>query len=114
MNETNESAWQSKIDAIRWYHEFDFGNDLKARSLESDVEWHRRVWSFIRNNLASIDFQGKTVLDVGTSSLVSPPRRNWFQVADMALAAALVGRIIASPILVSFLSKLLQRTAAKP
>lgn len=59
------SQMQSRIDAITWYHEFDFGNDLKARSTMSDAEFHRQVWRFIERNLDAIDFTDKTVLDIG-------------------------------------------------
>jgi tRNA (mo5U34)-methyltransferase len=56
---------QGRIDSIRWYHEFDFPNGLKARSQLPDVAAHRAVWSFIRDQLDEIDFTGKTVLDIG-------------------------------------------------
>jgi len=56
---------QAEIDAIEWYHEFDFGNGLHARSKTPDVSGHQAVWRFIENHLASIDFRNKTVLDVG-------------------------------------------------
>lgn len=56
---------QARIDAITWYHEFDFGNGLKARSTTDDVDYHRQVWSFIERNLDKVDFRDKTVLDIG-------------------------------------------------
>jgi tRNA (mo5U34)-methyltransferase len=56
---------QKRIDSIRWYHEFDFPNGLRARSQTSDVDAHRAIWAFIRNQLDDIDFTGKTVLDIG-------------------------------------------------
>jgi tRNA (mo5U34)-methyltransferase len=56
---------QKRIDAIDWYHEFDFGNGLAARSKTHDVEFHRRSWDFIRATLDGIDFAGKSVLDIG-------------------------------------------------
>jgi tRNA (mo5U34)-methyltransferase len=59
------SQLQARIDAISWYHEFDFGNGLKARSNAEDVEWHRRLWRFMQEQLDAIDFRGKTVLDIG-------------------------------------------------
>jgi tRNA (mo5U34)-methyltransferase len=59
------SQLQSRIDAVPWYHEFEFGNGLKARSKTPDIEGHRRNWKFIEKGLSSIDFRGKTVLDVG-------------------------------------------------
>jgi tRNA (mo5U34)-methyltransferase len=56
---------QARIDAIRWYHEFDFPDGLHARSPAAEVASHRRIWHFIETQLAAIDFAGKTVLDVG-------------------------------------------------
>ncbi|MBA4067080.1 MAG: methyltransferase type 11 [Isosphaera sp.] len=58
------SREQARIDAVRWYHEFDFGNGLRARSV-SDTEAHRRMWRFVEDCLAGVDFRGKTVLDIG-------------------------------------------------
>lgn len=59
------SSLQRRIDAVTWYHEFDFGNGLRARSTTTDDREHRRIWRFIEENLERIDFCGKTVLDVG-------------------------------------------------
>ncbi len=56
---------QCRFDAVRWYHEFDFPNGLKARSQDPDVAAHRAIWSFIRDQLDGINFAGKTVLDIG-------------------------------------------------
>jgi len=56
---------QAQIKAIPWYHEFDFGNGLKAESNTPDIDGHRRIWDFIRARLDTIDFADKTVLDVG-------------------------------------------------
>ena len=56
---------QINIDAITWYHEFDFGRGLKARSTAPDVAWHRQVWEFVEQQLEGIDFRDKTVLDIG-------------------------------------------------
>jgi tRNA (mo5U34)-methyltransferase len=56
---------QAKIDAISWYHDFDFGNGLKAQSKTDDAEWHHRLTLFIRQELERFDFRGKTVLDIG-------------------------------------------------
>ena len=61
----NEQDYQSRIDAIRWYHDFDFPHGLQARSRVHDADFHRRLWQFIETHLASIDFQGKRVLDIG-------------------------------------------------
>lgn len=58
-------AEQARINAIRWYHEFDFGGGLQARSTNPEVEMHRRVWRFITQQLDQVDFHGKTVLDIG-------------------------------------------------
>jgi tRNA (mo5U34)-methyltransferase len=55
---------QSRIDAIDWYHEFDFGNGLVAKS-SLDDERRRELSAFIRSWLDGIDFAGKTVLDIG-------------------------------------------------
>jgi tRNA (mo5U34)-methyltransferase len=59
------AAQQARIDAIRWYHEFDFPDGLRARSQTPEASTHRRLWRFIETQLAAIDFAGKTVLDVG-------------------------------------------------
>jgi tRNA (mo5U34)-methyltransferase len=56
---------QADLDAIRWYHEFDFPGRLTARSREPDVADHRRIWAFIETQLASVDLAGKSVLDIG-------------------------------------------------
>lgn len=61
----DKTQLQARIDAVKWYHEFDFGGGLKARSDTPDVEAHRRVWRFIERNLDPVDFAGKSVLDVG-------------------------------------------------
>jgi tRNA (mo5U34)-methyltransferase len=60
----DQRDWQARIDAIEWYHEFDFGNGLKATT-KHDTEFHRQVWQFIDSQLGAIDFRGKTVLDIG-------------------------------------------------
>jgi hypothetical protein len=51
---------QDRIDAIDWYHEFDFGNGLVAKP--KSPEDHPKFWAHIRSRLDSIDFAGKTVL----------------------------------------------------
>ena len=56
---------QARVDAIEWYHEFEFPNGVKARSREPDSAVHRRLWHFIEAQLQAIDFRDKTVLDVG-------------------------------------------------
>jgi tRNA (mo5U34)-methyltransferase len=64
MVEQDLRALQAKIDAVNWYHEFDFGNGLKATT-RSDTSSHRRIWEFLEANLDSVDFRGKSVLDIG-------------------------------------------------
>ena len=56
---------QERIDQIRWYHDIDFPNGLKARSKTDDAEGHRKLWSWMRSELDKIDFAGKKVLDIG-------------------------------------------------
>lgn len=56
---------QEQIDKISWYHEFDFGNGLVAKDNSSNAPSHRLLWSFIEQNLDSVDFRDKTVLDIG-------------------------------------------------
>ena len=56
---------QRQIDAVTWYHEFDFGNGLRARSVTPLEHGHDKIWAFIERNLQRIDFRGKSVLDVG-------------------------------------------------
>src|SRR5262249_13113386 len=56
---------QKRIDAIAWYHEFDFGQGLKAQWGTPDVEWHRCNWRFVERQLEAVDFCGRSVLDVG-------------------------------------------------
>src|SRR4051795_7915945 len=59
------SELQRQIDGINWYHEFDFGDGLRAGPRTADAESHRRLWRFIENQLDNIDFAGKNVLDIG-------------------------------------------------
>ena len=62
---TAPKSIQERIDEIEWYHEYDFGNGLRATSRTPDVVFHRRLWKFIETELAKIDFRDKTVLDIG-------------------------------------------------
>lgn len=64
QGEASRKALQEEIDAIVWYHEFDFGNGLRAVST-SQAEDHRRIWRFIESELEKIDFTGKSVLEIG-------------------------------------------------
>jgi tRNA (mo5U34)-methyltransferase len=59
------AAAQRQIDAIEWYHEFDFGNGLRTKSAVAGGHGHRYIWEFIRRHLDTIDFRGKSVLDIG-------------------------------------------------
>jgi tRNA (mo5U34)-methyltransferase len=59
------SQLQARIDAVKWYHEFDFGNGLQTRTHSADLAGHRPVWRFIEEQLESVDFRGKRVLDIG-------------------------------------------------
>jgi tRNA (mo5U34)-methyltransferase len=56
---------QQRIDQIQWYHDIDFPNGLKARTKNPDAESHRKLWDWMRSELAKIDFANRTVLDIG-------------------------------------------------
>jgi tRNA (mo5U34)-methyltransferase len=56
---------QARIDSIRWYHEFDFGNGLRARSHNAAVGLHRAIWRFIEEQLETVALEDRTVLDLG-------------------------------------------------
>jgi tRNA (mo5U34)-methyltransferase len=60
-----KSEIQQHIDRIHWYHEFDFGNGLRAEVKTPDAQSHRALWRFIESELDKIDFAQKTVLDIG-------------------------------------------------
>jgi tRNA (mo5U34)-methyltransferase len=59
------AAKQAELDAVTWYHEFDFGNGLRTRTHCHHIESHRQVWTLVEEHLATVDFRGKTVLDIG-------------------------------------------------
>jgi tRNA (mo5U34)-methyltransferase len=61
----DRAAKQAELDAITWYHEFDFGNGLRTKTHCHQIESHRRVWGFVESQLAQVDFCGKSVLDIG-------------------------------------------------
>lgn len=61
----NTSELQRRIDEISWYHEFSFPNGLRAIPTPPDITGHRRLWAFIEGELDQLDFQDKTVLDIG-------------------------------------------------
>ncbi len=56
---------QKQIDAISWYHEFDFPGGFSAKATTPDAGFHRKLWKFIEDELNKINFAGKTVLDIG-------------------------------------------------
>jgi len=61
----NTSELQRRIDEIRWYHEFSFPNGLRTIPTPPNITDHRRLWRFIEDQLDRLDFQDKTVLDIG-------------------------------------------------
>ncbi|MDZ7697136.1 MAG: methyltransferase domain-containing protein [Deltaproteobacteria bacterium] len=65
MNPTRVDQRRQQIKTIRWYHEFDLPNGLQIRSREPDTPAHQRLWRAIFSELEAIDFEGKTVLDIG-------------------------------------------------
>ena len=65
------SGIQERIDRIHWYHEFDFGNGLRAEAKTPDAQSHRRLWRFVHLKLDKIDFTGQQPI----SSIVF--RRGW-------------------------------------
>ena len=50
-----------RINAIEWYHHFDFGNGIVTTS---ELKLHN-LWAQTEAFLQKVDFRGKTVLDVG-------------------------------------------------
>jgi tRNA (mo5U34)-methyltransferase len=98
---------QARIDEIEWYHDFDFGNGLRARSAIDNVDNVRLVWRFIEDQLDKIDFRGKSVLDIGAwdgywsfyaerrgaRSVVATddPTQNWAGSQGIHLARELLG-----------------------
>lgn len=60
------SSLQRAIDDITWYHDFDFGNGLRATSHLHNADEVRAIWRFIEQQLDAIDFRGKSVLEIGT------------------------------------------------
>jgi tRNA (mo5U34)-methyltransferase len=56
---------QNRIDRIQWYHEFDFGDGLRAEATTPDAPSHRKLWKFIQTELDKISLDNKRVLDVG-------------------------------------------------
>jgi tRNA (mo5U34)-methyltransferase len=62
---TDLAEYQRRIDAIPWYHEFDFPNGLRARAKGPDLDFHHAIWRFISRELDTVDFPGKSVLEIG-------------------------------------------------
>lgn len=60
------AAKQAELDAITWYHEFDFGRGLRTKTHCHQIDQHRHIWRFMESHLAAVDFRGKSVLDIGT------------------------------------------------
>lgn len=57
---------QAQIDQLKWYHDFDFPGNLRARMTDREnAAYFRLLWSFIHDQTAVIDVRGKSVLDVG-------------------------------------------------
>ena len=52
LDQASREALQKEIDGIHWYHEFDFGNGLRAVST-SQADDHRRIWRDVSQNWAS-------------------------------------------------------------
>jgi len=98
---------RARIDAIAWYHEFDFPGGLRARASGPDVDFHRTIWRFIGRELDRIDFNGKSVLEIGcwdgywsfeaerrgASSVLATDdhTQNWANSAGLLLAKELLG-----------------------
>ena len=57
---------QAELDSITWYHEFDFGSGLRTKTHCHQIEQHRHIWRFMESHLSTVNFQNKTVLDIGT------------------------------------------------
>ena len=92
----DSAALQARIDAVRWYHEFDFGGGLEAQSAVENLSGLREVWRYIERSLAAIAFTGKTVLDVGAwdgfwSFVRRAPARRRIGAGDRRCDAELVG-----------------------
>lgn len=56
---------QARVDSIAWYHEFDFGDGVRARTSHENPEGVRQVWRFIEHQLGNVAFDDASVLDVG-------------------------------------------------
>jgi tRNA (mo5U34)-methyltransferase len=61
----NAQNAQRRIDAIDWYHDFDFPGGLKARTKGTGTLSRRALWAFMKEQLDTIEMAGRSVLDVG-------------------------------------------------
>lgn len=60
-NHKEQKDFLKRINAVDWYHEFDFGDGLVTKSELDLCEITKANEKFLEN----IDFRGKTVLDIG-------------------------------------------------
>ena len=65
IHELSRAELQQRIDRIHWYHEFDFGDGLRAKVNTPDAQSHRALWRFIQSELDKVEFSQKSVLDIG-------------------------------------------------
>jgi tRNA (mo5U34)-methyltransferase len=114
---TDLAEYQQRIDAVTWYHEFDFPNGLRARANGPDVDFHHAVWRFISRELDAVDFSGKSVLEIGcwdgywsfdaerrgarTVLATDDHTQNWAQSAGLLLAKELLGSAVQTKLDVS-------------
>jgi tRNA (mo5U34)-methyltransferase len=108
---------QKRIDRVHWYHEFDFGDGLRAEVKTPDAHSHRALWRFVRSELDKIDFSQKSVLDIGCwdgyGSFYAERRnaarvfatddsgQNWTGGAGFSLARELLGSAVESDLQLS-------------
>lgn len=56
---------RARIARVSWYHDFDFGRGLVARTSHEHPDGVRALWAFITSHLERLPFAGATVLDIG-------------------------------------------------
>lgn len=56
-----DDAVRRRVEAVSWYHEFDFGDGLVTKSIAPFKE----LWTMTERFLDKVDFRGKRVLDIG-------------------------------------------------
>jgi hypothetical protein len=71
LDRVTTEGLQREVDAIAWYHDFDFPNGLTARSKTADADSHRRLWRFIEAELGQIAF-GRPLGLTGTIRAFEP------------------------------------------